>query len=832
MRNIKILLLALAIIPVALLKTATSEDPRARHTAIKAALARRDYTAAERELRAARNADKELFRANNYEYLLARVLEKRNNSQEAQQSYLNVINQNSILSEYARWHLAQMARRQKNLPQEREHIKKLLDAYPDSLLAARARERLAENYLESGDASSALQYYRARANRSNGAGREAMGQVGLAHLRLGQELQARAVFEQLIAGARDDQALLAAHKLDELDAKAGRAISETELLTRGRIYLHNRDSAAARRAYQQLVDRYPESRSRPEALYAIGRAYYIEYEYENAIRWYDRVHNESPASDQGEMGFYHAGHAYQNMGRHAEAVTRYQQVIQQYPNGDWLEGAHLNAIDTLRSAGNYDNAIDWCNRTMARFGRNTTASTALFNRAKLYMLKGDYNQALSDFTELRGYALNQRAAGATNHAEASFMRAYCLEKLGRYQEAIDAYLTFPINRDSYYGNRATLRLQALANDANTKALAAARFKTYLENARRELAAGAYDAAKSAANQALRLTTDAKAEAELLTILRQCYNNLPAYNRYSNLALEPAGRDLILDASRGASARSHRALADELIFLGLYDEGAPELGNNGALAELNDEEASQGDNVEQADIEAQSEIVDVADRRKRRVTSGSAASSGRSYSMAVYLNRGSHAHPALRYGESTFSSLPDDFRLELVPRDVAELLYPAPYRDEMSNEAKARGIDARFLLAIARQESRFQPDAKSAAAARGMFQFIASTADRISQELKLTGFNQNELYLPPVAIRFGAQYLADLFGEFKENPYAVAASYNGGEQAVRRWLQRARSNDIDRFVIEIAYYESKDYVYKVMNNYWAYCQLYREDLTPR
>ncbi|MEW6733613.1 MAG: transglycosylase SLT domain-containing protein [Acidobacteriota bacterium] len=793
----------------------------ARHSAVLSALERRDYSAVERELNALRSADADAFRINNYEYLLGRTAEKRGDLTAAIRSFTAVINQGSILSEYAHWHLAQIARRQKNLSLEREQLKRLLTNYPDSLLTESAKRRLADNQLESGDSAAALQFLRTRANRTNATGREALAQIGLIQLKLNQEQAARSIFDQLLQGSRDDYALLAAQKLDLLDSRARRALSETELLTRARVYAHNRDSAATRDTYLQLIDRFPASRARSEALYAIGRSYYIEYDYTNAIKWYDRVYQESPNTSLGELGFYHTGHSYQNLGRYQEAVQRYQQVIEKYPNGEWVKGAHLNAIDSLRSAGQFDAALEWCQRTINRFSNDVTGTTALFDQGKIYLIKGNYTLALEAFTRLRTYNLSRSAPGATNPAEAEFFRTYCLEKLGRNAEAIVAYLAFPVDRNSFYGNRATQRLKALTREAQAQSAINTRFKLYQENARRELAAGNYQAAKDAANQALRLTIDTKAEAELIEILRQCYNNLPAYNQFFNLSLSPAGREL-LSAGSKTPTRSHQALADELIFLGLYDEGAPEL-RVGTISSIK----LEGEEAEQfAAQESTQPFVNISQRRR----ASSSTNSNWQYSLAVYLNRGSHAHPAIHYGESRFSSIPRDFYLPLLPRDIAQLLYPAPYPDELTKEARKRNLDARFLLGIARQESRFNTIAKSGSAARGMFQFISSTADRISKELKLTEFDQNDLYQPAIAIEFAGQYMADLFSEFKDNPYAVAASYNGGEIAVRRWLERARSNECERFVSEIAYQETKDYVYKVMNNYWAYCQLYREDLT--
>lgn len=809
-----------------------------RHQTILSNLSQRDYLMVEKELQTIRSKDSELFKINNYDYLLGRLQEKRSDFTAATKSFNAVITQNSLLSEYAYWHLALIAREQKDLNLEREQLKKLVNQYPNSLLNSKATRRIAEINLLKKDLPNALQYFRSQANRSTTKGREALGQVALIQMQQGQNQAARTIFEQLLNGSKDDQALLAAQKLDELDKQENRQATETELLTRGRVCLFNRDSQNTRVAYQELLKRFPASTSLAEAIFSIGRSYYIDYDYVNALKWYDQAYSEFPATKQAELALYQGGHAYQNMGRYAEAVARYQKLINEYPSSSSIDGAHLNIIDSYRSAAKYEDALDWCRRTQKRFSSDVTGVTALFNQAKIYLTKNDYSQALSVLSDLLTYNLSRKAPGSTNYSEVKFLQAYCLEKLGRINDAVESYLAFPADLNSYYSNRATLRLETLKRDGKSKTIINEKYVAFLANAKQQLANRNYSSAKDAINQALRLS-DSRASQELLGMLRECYQNLPGYERFLSNGLSPAGRSFL--TNRLQTTASHRVLADELIFLGLYDEGALELSASGGLnlaGNSLDIESIDLNALEMNETEPTTQFVNISTQRRRSKTTAkpvvkTTTKGSSSYSLAVYLNRGSHANPAIRYGESTFASvLPKDFRLELLDRNIAELIYPAPYRDEMVKVGQAENVDARFMLGIARQESRFDIDAKSPAAARGMFQFIASTAERISKELKHPDFNQNDLYLPPIAVKFGGCYLGILFDEFKDNPYAVAASYNGGEASVRRWIARSQSSDVDQFVIEIAYHESKDYVYKVMNNYWAYKQLYKEDLTVR
>lgn len=808
-----ILCLFISILTLACARSSTalaraSETPTVAHEALMSSLAVRDYGAVERGLLAMRASQPDIYGANNYEYLLGRVLEAQGKWEDAIKSYRQIISAKGLLSEYAYLRLAEIAKQKGDYAAQGKYLELIIQLYPDSLLKSRARMMLVENYVKTGRPELAIPTLRARMDFSSQFGREAAGRLASIYLQLNRAEEGLTIFHRLLKGSKDDQALRAARALDEMDRKGGRRATELELITRARVYLFNRDSSGARYAYAQIAERFPNSPFRPEALYSIGRAYYIEDDFENAIKWYERVHDSYPRSPEGEQGFYQVGHALQNLGRYQDAIHRYKQMIDSYPKSDWLRGAHLNTIDSFRSLGKLDEALVWCDLTYERYGRDVTATTALFNKAKIQIAKNDYAAALLTLQLLSGRDLSARGPGATNRSEVEFLKAYCLEQAGRVEEAIDAYLAFPANRESFHGNRASLRLQALARAK--RAEVEGKFRRYYVLAKQQYEASRYDDARVAINQALRLTQDRAISSELLQMLKRCYEVLPAYKQY-NFTLQPAGRPYVADGARKMPARSHQSMADELIFLGLYDEGSLEL-----------QAALQGGLLS----EAENEFMEASTQRRR--------ASGRDwqYSLAVYLNRGGHAQPAIRYGESVFSSMPADYRVDLMPRDIAELLYPAPFRDYMHREATARGIDARYMLAIARQESRFNSSAKSFAAARGMFQFISSTAERVNRQLKVDDFDQSQLYDPSVAIRFAAAYMGELFGEFKNNPYAVAASYNGGELAVRRWLERARSSDPELFCAEVAYMESKDYVYKVMCNYWNYRRLYREDLNAK
>lgn len=159
-------------------------------------------------------------------------------------------------------------------------------------------------------------------------------------------------------------------------------------------------------------------------------------------------------------------------------------------------------------------------------------------------------------------------------------------------------------------------------------------------------------------------------------------------------------------------------------------------------------------------------------------------------------------------------------------------FPAAFREIVLRRTAPLGVDPRLILAIMRTESRFDPQARSAAAARGLMQLTHPTAVRLARELGWTRFDDEELYSPENSIALAVKYIADLQAMFPNQPEAVVASYNGGEDNVKRWIARSRSNDPQRYVPEFVYAQTKEYVYRVMADYRVYQQLYDEQLKPK
>ncbi len=760
---------------------------------IVAAVEASDWQTARAEINKLRSTNEPLFRDKNYDYLLARIAERTGDLATATASYQTVAANNSKLREYALWRLAKLAHATGDLVLEREHLQQLIAIAPSSLLFEAATLRLSESFFESGDFQAAANSAKPLTLSKNvNVAREGAALMGIAYTAAGKLAEARDVYTKLVmqmpdASRPDDFALEAVRQLDAFDNNAP-TLSEADHLLRASVYQFNRDFARARVHYQAVIDHYPQSTTVPNAMFQIARGLYNEAKYDDATKLLQKVSDSYARSTSARDALGLLGSSYVRMKRVDDAVAAYKLLIDRFPDAPSPERPYLNIIDALHEAGRYTEALNWVQQTRARFKNDLGGALALFAQLRIHMAQGSWATVARDADELSKLSDlgGTRVGGGTTPAEINFLRAYALEQLGRTEEAIAGYLSIPDGRNEYYGTRATQRLLGLAANEKSRVLVRNRLNSLLSESNAAGAAGQYEQSRAAAQAALRLTDDAQLRGAALKQLQAAYNalssyRLPQFNRISLLKQQPANGD-------------HEALADNLLLLGLYDEALPEL---------------------------------IAARGASKTT----GSSDQDYTIALLSLRGGIPNRAVRFAEQVWKPVPADFLIELAPRELVELLYPAPFRDSLLQNGNP-AVDPRFVLSIARQESRFQADAKSIAAARGMMQFIASTANDIAGQLKLQKFEQDDLYNPDTSIRLGSQYLANLFQQFPNQPQAVAGSYNGGADNLARWIARSRANEPDRYVAEIGFSQTKDYVYKVLANFWTYQRLYDAKLQPK
>jgi soluble lytic murein transglycosylase len=157
--------------------------------------------------------------------------------------------------------------------------------------------------------------------------------------------------------------------------------------------------------------------------------------------------------------------------------------------------------------------------------------------------------------------------------------------------------------------------------------------------------------------------------------------------------------------------------------------------------------------------------------------------------------------------------------------VRELLYPRYFYDAIEADSKKFDADPMLVLSIMREESRFNPRAKSEAAARGLLQFIITTAVQIGRDVGLVDVTPDDLYDPRIIIRLGAKYVGELLKKFGGDHYKTAAAYNAGPNQTALWARTAPGAGDDFFLSCVTFDETKNYVRKVMNSYKRYGEIY-------
>ncbi len=175
-----------------------------------------------------------------------------------------------------------------------------------------------------------------------------------------------------------------------------------------------------------------------------------------------------------------------------------------------------------------------------------------------------------------------------------------------------------------------------------------------------------------------------------------------------------------------------------------------------------------------------------------------------------------AYLAGRYNRSIFYA-------DRLPKteSTLPLLYPAGYRQTICNAAMAQNVDPAWLHAIIWQESKYNPNARSGAAARGLMQFIPETAQAVAASAGMSEVTPDKLYDPAISIQLGAKYWSTLLGQLNSPEMALAA-YNGGADNVEKW--RSKASDPELFVADIGFAETKKYVLAVFAARAAYASL--------
>ncbi|MBY0383985.1 transglycosylase SLT domain-containing protein [bacterium] len=179
----------------------------------------------------------------------------------------------------------------------------------------------------------------------------------------------------------------------------------------------------------------------------------------------------------------------------------------------------------------------------------------------------------------------------------------------------------------------------------------------------------------------------------------------------------------------------------------------------------------------------------------------------------------------KYVFSVFNQLPYDLQKQIFVQ-IPRILFPEVYIEEIKEAYEKTGVEPELIYSIMRQESSFDPEARSPMDAFGLLQVLPEVAKRVAREIKVPYNNYEDLFDEKKNILIGSNLLKKQIQSFDNKFSLYVASYNASSSAVRNWHKRSMANENDdlMFVEEIPYEETKAYVKLVLRNFIIYKKL--------
>ncbi len=151
----------------------------------------------------------------------------------------------------------------------------------------------------------------------------------------------------------------------------------------------------------------------------------------------------------------------------------------------------------------------------------------------------------------------------------------------------------------------------------------------------------------------------------------------------------------------------------------------------------------------------------------------------------------------------FKSILDEKMAQDKPDNTIEKISFKNSRENIENliekYAQKNNLDPDFIKAVVKQESGFNPDAKSKCGAMGLMQLMPQTAK---------GLGVVDAFDPEQNIEGGVKYLKSMLNRFNNDPKLALAAYNAGPAAVQKY------GDIP------PYKETQNYVKNILASYEA------------
>jgi soluble lytic murein transglycosylase len=217
------------------------------------------------------------------------------------------------------------------------------------------------------------------------------------------------------------------------------------------------------------------------------------------------------------------------------------------------------------------------------------------------------------------------------------------------------------------------------------------------------------------------------------------------------------------------------------------------------------------------------FADAGQELEAAASQGLDGSMWQAYAALAFHGAGEH-HRAMRIlrrqGKAAFFQ-----SIGLSAAELQEMSYPLGAIQHLA-AADFNNLDPLLVGALIMAESNWNPHAVSRVGARGLMQLMPETGRRLAERFGVAVASDDQLFEPTLNVRLGLAYLRELSRRFEGRLPLVLASYNAGEEQVGKWWLNRGGDDIEEFIANIPFRETRRYVQRVYVYYAEYQRIYR------
>lgn len=201
------------------------------------------------------------------------------------------------------------------------------------------------------------------------------------------------------------------------------------------------------KAFNQLVQRYPESDLVPEAYMQIANAYMVQERFRDAIPYLDKILTLPSASATYPAVYLKLGLIHYNLNNNAEALKNYQALVSRYPQSEEAEEALANMSEIYVEQGRPDEYVDFAKKAGKSLSV-TEADSLTYTAALRQFNEGNCTAAVQSFSNY----LSKYPAGSYA-LPALFNRSECYRQNNDIQAAVKGYSDVVAQGNSPYAEQ-------------------------------------------------------------------------------------------------------------------------------------------------------------------------------------------------------------------------------------------------------------------------------------------------------------------------------------------------------------------------------------------